>query len=114
MFLFGPLAILRATLHGHLSYTYHLCRHVVRYYTLPLLIVGMFLPPLLLLALMLMAIVVAVDYVRLRPNMSLGQYIFCSLLDDCAYEVGVVLGSIKHKTWKPLLPVIKLRQRKER
>jgi mycofactocin glycosyltransferase len=109
----GPFTVLRATLRGHLSYTYHLCRHLTRYYTLPLLIVGILLPPLLLLALILIIVVIAVDYIRLRPDMSPGQYAFCSLLDDCAYEVGVVLGSMKHKTWKPLLPIIKLWQRRE-
>ena len=109
----GPMRVFRATLRGHLSYTYHLCRHLTRYYTLPLLIVGLFVPPLLLVVLILIVVVIAVDYVRLRPDLGLGQYAFCSLLDDCAYEVGVVLGSVKYKTWKPLLPVIKSRQRRE-
>jgi hypothetical protein len=56
---------------------------------------------------LLLGIVIGVDYVRLRPEMRLGEYAFCSILDDCAYEVGVVYGCIKHGTWKPLLPVIK-------
>jgi hypothetical protein len=43
--------------------------------------------------------------------MSLGRYALCSLLDDCAYEVGVLIGCIKQKTWKPLLPVIKSKSR---
>src|SRR5207248_10618887 len=33
----SPLIILKATLRGHLAYTYHLCRHLTRYYMLPLL-----------------------------------------------------------------------------
>ena len=102
-----PLVVLRATLRGHLAYTYHFCRHITRYYTLPLLIAGIILPPLLLLALMLVGVVTGVDYARLRPQMSLGQFVLCSLLDDCAYEIGVASGSIKQKTWKPLLPVVR-------
>jgi hypothetical protein len=39
--------------------------------------------------------------------MSLGKYALSSLLDDCAYEIGVVLGCIKHGTWKPLWPVVR-------
>jgi len=105
----GPLAIFRATLRGHLAYTYHLCRHLTRYYTLPMLIGGLLLPPLLLLVLILCSIVIGVDYVRLRPAMSFSKYAICSILDDCAYEVGVVWGCIKHKTWKPLVPIIKRR-----
>ncbi len=105
----NPLVVLRATLRAHLAYTYHLCRHLTRYYTLPLLAIGLFLPPILLLVLILYGIVIAVDYVRLRPCMSIVEYALCALLDDCAYEVGVVLGCIKHRTWKPLLPVISLK-----
>jgi mycofactocin system glycosyltransferase len=102
-----PLVVLRSTIRSHLAYTYHLCRHITRYYTLPLLIVGIIIPPLLLLLFILCSIVISVDYVRLRPTMRLGQYALCSLLDDCAYEVGVVLGCIKRGTWKPLIPVVR-------
>ncbi len=102
----GPFTVFKATLRGHLAYTYHLCRHLTRYYTLLLLMGGLLLPPLLVLLFVMCSIVIGVDYVRLRPDMRLGQYAFCSLLDDCAYEVGVVLGCIRHRTWRPLVPVI--------
>jgi len=105
----GPLAVARATLRGHLAYTYHLCRHLTRYYTLPMLLTGMLLPPLLPLALIPCAIVIGVDYVRLRPEMGFGEFALCSLLDDCAYGVGVLQGCIKQRAWKPLVPVIKRR-----
>jgi mycofactocin system glycosyltransferase len=105
--LLNPFVVLRATLRGNLAYVYHLCRHVTRYYTLPMFIVGVIFPPLLLFAGMLCAIVIGVDYARLRPRMTLGGFALCSLLDDCAYEVGVLLGCIKQRTWKPLVPVVK-------
>ncbi|MDQ2904771.1 MAG: mycofactocin biosynthesis glycosyltransferase MftF [Chloroflexota bacterium] len=103
----GPLTILQATLRAHLAYTYHLCRHLTRYYTLPLALAGVILPPLLLLVGILCGIVIGVDYARLRPPMRLGEYALCSLLDDCAYEVGVLLGCMRQRTWKPLLPVVR-------
>jgi hypothetical protein len=102
-----PLVVLRSTIRSHLAYTYHLCRHITRYYTLPLLVVGIIIPPLLLLLFILCSIVISVDYMRLRPTMRLGQYALCSLLDDCAYEVGVVRGCIKQRTWKPLIPLVR-------
>jgi len=102
----SPLAVFKATLRGHLAYTYHLCRHLTRYYTLPLLLVSLIVPPLLPLTSMLCGVVIGVDYRRLRPDMGLGWYALCSLLDDCAYEVGVVRGCVKHRTWKPLVPRI--------
>jgi mycofactocin glycosyltransferase len=103
----GPLAVWWATVRGNLAYTYHLARHLTRYYTLPLLLVGLVLPPLLLLVFMLMGIVIGVDYVRLRPDMRLGAYAWCAVLDDCAYEIGVVRGCVQHHTWKPLWPIMR-------
>jgi len=110
----GLLAVARATLRGHLAYIYHLCRHLTRYYTLPILLAGPLLPPLLPLALIPCAIVIGVDYLRLRPEMGFGEYALCSLLDDCAYGVGVLRGCIKQRTWKPLLPVIRREYRPAR
>ena len=107
--LLNPFVVLRATLRGHLAYVYHLCRHLTRYYTLPMLVTGMIFPPLLLFAFVLCSIVIGVDYARLRPRMTLGSFALCSLLDDSAYEIGVLLGCIKQRTWRPLLPVIKAR-----
>lgn len=104
----GPLVVW-AILRGHMAYTYHLCRHLTRYYTLPLLVVSILIPPLLPLLCVLYGIVIGVDYVRLRPDMGLSEYVFCSLLDDCAYEVGVVWGCLKFRTWKPLFPIVRRR-----
>jgi len=101
--------VFKATLRSHLAYTYQLSRHLTRYYTLPLLTVCFLVPPLFIFLLMLCGIVIGVDYVRLRPEMNVGAYALCSLLDDCAYEVGVVWGCVKQRTWKPLVPVIKAR-----
>jgi mycofactocin glycosyltransferase len=103
----GLPIVMKATLRGHLAYTYHLSRHLTRYYTLPIFIGCLLVPPLFILLFILCAIVVGVDYVRLRPEMDIGRYALCSLLDDCAYEVGVVWGCVKHEAWKPLVPVIK-------
>ena len=105
----NPFTTFWATLRSNMAYTYHLCRHLTRYYTLPLLAIGLLLPPLLLLILILCGIVIGVDYARLRPEMDVGRYALWSVLDDCAYEVGVVRGCIKHRTWKPLAPVVKKR-----
>jgi mycofactocin system glycosyltransferase len=101
--------VVKATLRGHLAYTYHLSRHVTRYYTLPLFVVSFIVFPVFILLLILCGIVIGVDYVRLRPEMDVGRYALCALLDDCAYEVGVVWGCIKYGVWKPLVPVIKTR-----
>lgn len=105
----GTFSVFKATLRGNLSYTYHLCRHLTRYYTLLLLFVSLLIPPLFMLTCILCGIVIVVDYVRLRPDMGFGEYAFCSLLDDCAYEIGVFQGCLQHRTWKPMFPIVKRR-----
>ena len=104
--------VVKATLRGHLAYTYHLSRHLTRYYTLPVFMGSFLVPPVFILLFILCGIVIGVDYIRLRSEMGIGRYALCSLLDDCAYEVGVLWGCMKHRTWKPLLPVIKIRVRR--
>jgi len=96
-----------ATLRGHLAYTYHLCRHLTRYYTLPLLIMGQLIPLLLPLTIVVCGIVITVDYVRLKPDINFGWYMLYSLLEDCAYEWGVVKGCVREKAWTAVWPVIK-------
>ncbi len=103
------ITVFKATLRSNLAYTYHLCRHLTRYYTLPLLLLGLILFPFALLIAIMLCIVIGVDYWRLKPSMNLAEYALCAILNDCAYEVGVVQGCIKHKTWKPLVPLIKKR-----
>ena len=103
----GMMAVLKATVRGNLSYTYHLCRHLTRYYTLPALLIGLFMPPLFMCILLMCAVVIGVDYVRLQPQMRVGAFALCAMLDDCAYEIGVAQGCIQRRTWKPLIPIIK-------
>ena len=101
------MTVFKATLRGNLAYTYHLCRHLTRYYTLPLLLIGLLLFPFAILIAIMLCIVASVDYWRLKPSMNWIEYTLCAILNDCAYEIGVVQGCVKYKTWKPLMPIIK-------
>ena len=103
------ITVFKATLRGNLAYTYHLCRHLTRYYTLPLLLFGFLFPPLLILIAIMLCIVVGVDCWRLKPEMNVYEYTLYAILSDCAYEVGVVQGCIKFRTWKPLVPIFRKR-----
>ncbi len=102
-----PLTVFKATLRGHLAYMYHLFRHLTRYYTLPLVFLGITLFPLIILIVIILCVVLSVDYIRFKPKMSIVEYALCAFFSDCAYEVGVVQGCIKYRTWKPLMPIIR-------
>ncbi len=99
--------VFKATLRGNFAYIYHLCRHLTRYYTLPLLVLGLLFFPFFILIAIMLCIVMSVDYWRLKPSMNWVEYTLCAILNDCAYEIGVVQGCMKYKTWKPLVPIIK-------
>ncbi len=101
--------VFKATLRGNLAYIYHLCRHLTRYYTLPLLVLGLLFFPIAILIAIMLYIMVSVDYWRLKPSMNWIEYALCAILNDCAYEIGVVQGCMKYKTWKPLVPIIRKR-----
>ena len=101
------ITVFKATLRGNLAYTYHLCRHLTRYYTLPLLLIGLLFLPLVILIALMLCIVVSVDYWRLKPSMNWIAYAVCAILSDCAYEIGIVQGCVKYRTWKPLVPIVK-------
>lgn len=101
--------VIMASLRSHLSYTYHLSRHLARYYTPFLLFAGLFFPPLFAVACVLCTTVFVVDYLRLKPAMNFWQFAYYALLDNCAYALGVVKGCVARKTWKPLLPRLKHR-----
>lgn len=103
----NPVTVFKATLRGNLAYTYHLCRHITRYYMLPLLLPGILVFPFGILIAIVLCVVVGVDYVRLKPQMNIVEYALCAILSDCAYEIGVLQGCIKHRTWKPLLPIVR-------
>ena len=103
-----PIAVFKATLRGNLAYTYHLCRHLTRYYTLPLLLLGVVFFPFIFLIAAMLCVVLAVDYTRLKPAMNIIAYALCATLNDCAYEVGVVQGCVKYKMWRPLFPVLRI------
>ncbi|GAC1645829.1 MAG: hypothetical protein NVS4B12_12260 [Ktedonobacteraceae bacterium] len=107
--LIRPVIVFKATLRGNLAYTYYFCRHLTRYYTLSLLLLGMVFSPLIILIAIMLCIVTSVDYWRHKPSLNFAEYALCGILNDCAYEVGVVQGCVKYKTWKPLVPILKRR-----
>lgn len=93
-----------AILAEHGASLYHLGANVIRYYSLPLLLVGLFWPPLLLPLLILGLIPPITDYRRLRPRLALPLFVGLSWLELAAYQVGVWRGCLQGRTLRPLLP----------
>ena len=96
-----------AILAEHGASLYHLGANVIRYYSLPLLLVGLFWPPLLLPLLILGLIPPVTDYWRLRPRLALPLFVGLSWLELAAYQLGVWRGCLQGRTLRPFLPQLR-------
>ena len=88
----------------HAAAFYHLSANVVRYYSLPLLAVGLAWPRLLPAVIPLLATAPLTDYQRLRPRLSRPVFVGLYWLELAAYQVGVWRGGWQRRTLRPLLP----------
>ncbi len=100
----------RAILLEHGASLYHLGANVARYYSVPLLLVGLLWPPLLLPLLLLLLVPPITDYRRLRPQLALPLFIALYWLELAAYQVGVWRGCWQQRTLRPLLPLVRWRR----
>lgn len=97
----------RAILLEHGASLYHLGATVARYYSLPLLLVGLLWPPLLLPLLLLLLVPPITDYRRRHPQLGLPLFIALYWLELAAYQVGVWHGCRQRRTLRPLLPRVR-------
>ncbi len=106
-----PLSLVgRAILQGHGASFYHLGANLTRYYSLPLLLMGLIWWPLLLVLLPLFLVTPLVDYFRLRPSLPLPIYVGLFWLEMVAYQSGVWAGCIRWRTFWPLFPRLEWRR----
>lgn len=94
----------------HAASLYHLSANVVRYYSLPLLLLGALQPGLLPVLLLLFLIAPVGDYRRLRPVLSLPRFVGLYWLEMAAYQLGVWYGCWRRRTLQPLLPTLRLQR----
>jgi mycofactocin system glycosyltransferase len=99
-----------AVLREHGASFYHLSANVTRYYSLPLLVAGLFWPALLLTLAPLVLIAPISDHRRQRPRLSLPAFVGLYGLEMAAYQLGVWRGCLQRGTLRPLLPKLKLRR----
>lgn len=116
-----PLGLARrrsaaAILSGQATGLYHAARQLTRYYGLPAAAVALALalaprgPGRRLLAGLAAAeLATAIaDWRRLRPRMSLPAFVGAQLLDDAAYQCGVLLGCLRQRSFAPLAVELRL------
>lgn len=89
-----------AAVRGHLSFLYSVSYHLVRYYLLVLAAAGFAAPSLWLLALAAVGYVAVVDYRVKRPRLSFPAFVWFSLAEHAAYQVGVIAGCVRQGSFR--------------
>ncbi|MCC8999667.1 MAG: mycofactocin biosynthesis glycosyltransferase MftF [Candidatus Contendobacter sp.] len=93
-----------ALIREHAAAFYHLSANSVRYYSLPLLAIGIMQPALLPAIILLLAVAPLVDYRRLQPQLSWPIFTGLYWLELTAYQWGLWRGCWQRHTLLPLLP----------
>ncbi|MBL8258358.1 MAG: mycofactocin biosynthesis glycosyltransferase MftF [Candidatus Competibacteraceae bacterium] len=100
-----PLGSIAAALgREHGAAFYHFSADVTRYYSLPLLPIGLIWPQLLPMAVLVLAAAPLTDYRRSRPPMTRMAFVGLYWLELAAYQVGIWRGCWRWRSLRPLLP----------
>jgi mycofactocin glycosyltransferase len=83
----------------YLSFFYFVSFHLVRYYLVPILLVGFAFRTLWLLVLFFLFLSSAVDYQTKRPALTYPGFLFFYVLEHVSYQTGVFLGCVKARTF---------------
>lgn len=104
-----PLSLLAtSTLRGYGSALHHVLKNLSRYYSIPLLLLGLLSPYLLAFALVALLAPALVDYLLLRPALNPMVFSGFYVMENFCYQAGVAIGCLRHRTAWPLLPRVRL------
>jgi mycofactocin system glycosyltransferase len=95
----GIGALLGGRLRALGSLAYYLSYHLVRYYSIPLVLVSLFVPLFWLVTLGVVGCAAGVDYSVKKPNMSFISFAGVYVLEQLAYGAGVFWGCLRRKTF---------------
>lgn len=85
------------------AFAYYACFHLIRYYLVLLLIIGIFIPKIIIFALAALIFSAAVDYFVHKPNLNYLNFLLFYSLEQVFYQLGVLAGCIKHKYFRSYL-----------
>ncbi|MHB1343935.1 MAG: mycofactocin biosynthesis glycosyltransferase MftF [Thermoleophilia bacterium] len=105
-----PRRVWFAAFRGHASFAYSVSYHLVRYYLVPCVAVAFVAPGVGLAAAAALAYVTAVDYRVKRPQLSFPVFLGFSLAEHTAYQVGVVVGCVRRRSFRSYLITFSFRR----
>jgi mycofactocin system glycosyltransferase len=93
----GHGAILAGRLRAVGSLVYYLCYHLVRYYTSPLIVLALIVPPFWALYGFVLVCAAGVDFAIKKPHLSFPAFVGIYFLEQAAYGAGVFWGCLSRK-----------------
>jgi mycofactocin glycosyltransferase len=87
----------------YMSAFYIMSFHLTRYYLVLFFLLGCIFPSLWALALALLLFAASVDYPARRPRLAFPPFFFYYVLDHLSYQLGVLAGCCRAKTFRPYL-----------
>lgn len=109
----SPVKISFSVVRGHFSFCYFISFHLLRYYLIPLLLSGLLFHPLLVFGICTIALTSTVDYAIKKPRISsYPVFLFYYLLEHCAYQIGVLSGCLKKRSFRSYRPFFFFQSRK--
>ena len=102
-----PGSVAASVVRGHLSFAFVVSFHVVRYYLVVLLVLGVVLPGVWAVAALAGIGVGTVEFVTRRPRLNLPVYLAFFAAEHVAYQVGVAAGCVRRRTFRSYLPALR-------
>ena len=93
-----------SVLRSYFSFFYFASFHVVRYYMVLFLFLGVFFHPFWCLGLSMLLLSSSVDYHVKRPQLSFPVFLFFYAVDHISYQLGVFAGCLRHNKFGSYTP----------
>jgi mycofactocin glycosyltransferase len=96
--------LLLSVLRGHFSFYYFVSFHLIRYYTVPMFLMGFFFNPLWLLWVSMFLIASTADYAVKKPRLVFPVFLCYYCLEQVSYQIGVFAGCLQRRNFGSYVP----------
>jgi mycofactocin system glycosyltransferase len=94
--------VLRATARRHLELLYHLSSHLIRYYLVLMILLGLVFIPIIPVVVALILLPSISEFFRKKPRLSFPAFLILFLTDQASYQAGVFWGCVKQRSFRSL------------
>jgi mycofactocin glycosyltransferase len=89
-----------ATVTRHFELLYYLSSHLIRYYLVLMIVLGLVFKPIMPVVVALVLLPSISEFFRKKPRLSLPAFLILFLTDQTSYQAGVFWGCVKQRTFR--------------